>query len=92
MKVEWLVINVTSVGSPDIAEPAIFGVVLAGYFLAISGRSCGLGAILWCRKILLSSNNFSYGRVMKTLWLVACVTSVGSPDRAERTNSGMILA
>ena len=30
MKIEWLVTNVTAVGSPDRAEHAILGVILAG--------------------------------------------------------------
>ena len=32
MKTEWLVTNVTAVGSPDGAERAILGVILAGHF------------------------------------------------------------
>ena len=62
MKIEWLVTDVTTVGSPDIAERAILGVLLAGFFLvnfcdraatcwlgvllANSGRICGRGATL----------------------------------------------
>ena len=46
MKLEWLVTNVTAVGSPDRAERAIFGVILAGRFLANSGRIFGQGATL----------------------------------------------
>ena len=37
MKIEWLVTNVSAVGSPDKAEHAILGVVLAGRFLSIQG-------------------------------------------------------
>ena len=46
MKIEWLVIDVTAVGSPDRAERAILGVILAGRFFANSGRICGRGATL----------------------------------------------
>ena len=32
MKIEWLVTDATAVGSPDKAERAILGVILARYF------------------------------------------------------------
>ena len=32
MKIEWLFADATTVGSPDRAERAIFGVILAGRF------------------------------------------------------------
>ena len=32
LKIEWLVTDVSAVGSPDIAEWAILGVILAGRF------------------------------------------------------------
>ena len=35
MKIEWLVTNVTPVGSPDRVERAILWVIWAGYFLPI---------------------------------------------------------
>ena len=41
IKIEWLVPNVTAVGSPDRAERAILGVILAGRFLANSGQFGG---------------------------------------------------
>ena len=44
MKIEWLVTNVTAVGSPDRADRAILEVILAWLFLANSGRICGQGA------------------------------------------------
>ena len=90
MKIEWLVTNVTVVGSPDIAERAILEVILAGHFLAYSGRICGRGATLW--KPLLSPNKFSCGHLMKIESLVANVPAVGSPGRRERTILGVILA
>ena len=40
----------------------------------------------------MSSNNFIQGHSMKIKWLVADITAVGSPDRAERTILGVILA
>ena len=46
MKVEWLVTDVTAVGSLGRAERAIFGVILAGLFLANSDRICDQGATL----------------------------------------------
>ena len=46
MKLEWLVTNVTAVGSPDRAERAIFGVIWMGVFLSNPGSSCGRGATL----------------------------------------------
>ena len=46
MKIEWLAAKVIAVGSPDITERAIFGVILAGCFLVNSGRICSQGAIL----------------------------------------------
>ena len=41
VKLEWLVTDVAAVRSPDRAEHAIMGVILAGCFLASSGRICG---------------------------------------------------
>ena len=50
MNIEWLVTNVTGVRSPDRAEPAILGVVLAGRFFGLIqavfvGKEplCGIG-------------------------------------------------
>ena len=40
----------------------------------------------------LGSNNFTQGHLLKIEWLVTDVTAVGSPDRAERSILGMILA
>ena len=56
MKIEWLVANVTSVGSLDRAERAILGGFWLGVFLANSGRICDWGATLWCGNPLLSPN------------------------------------
>ena len=46
MEIEWLIANVTAVESPDRAELSIFGVILAGHFLANSGRIFGHGSPL----------------------------------------------
>ena len=46
MKIEWLVANVTAVGSPDRAKRAILEVILVGRFLANLGCICGRGATL----------------------------------------------
>ena len=35
MKIEWLITNVSAVGSPDIAERVILGVLLTGHLLSI---------------------------------------------------------
>ena len=35
MKIEWLITNVAAVGSPDIVERAILGVILARLFWSI---------------------------------------------------------
>ena len=92
MKIEWLLTDVTVVGSPDRAERAILGVILAWRFLANSGRICGRGAALWCRNPLLSSNNFTQGHLIEMEWFATNVTAVGSPDRAERAILGVILS
>ena len=46
MEIEWLIIDVTAIGPTDRAERAILGVILAGGFLANSGRICDRGATL----------------------------------------------
>ena len=46
MKIEWLVPDVTALGSPERTEGAILGVILARRFLANSGCICGRGATL----------------------------------------------
>ena len=58
MKTEWLVADVTVVGSLDRAKRAILGVVVAELVLANPGHFCGRGATLWCRNPVLVSNNF----------------------------------
>ena len=78
MEVEWLVIDVQSVGSPDIVDCAILRWFWLGVGLTNSVRSYDWGAILWCRNPLLSSNKFTQGNLMKIEWLVANITAVGS--------------
>ena len=91
MKIELLVTNITAVGSPDRAERAILGVILArrcfGQFSVFYS-----GATLWCRNPLFSPNTFTYGHLMNIKWLVADVTAVGSPDIAEHAILVVILA
>ena len=52
----------------------------------------GEGALLWCGKPVLSSNNFTYGHLTKIERLVADVTAVGAPARAECAILGVILS
>ena len=59
MKTEWLVGDVTAIGSPDRAERAILGMIVAGMVLANPGHISGRGATLWCRNLLLSSDKFT---------------------------------
>ena len=92
MKIEWLVTDVTAVGSLDRAECAILGVILAEVFFVNPGHFCGRGTTLWCRNPLLSSNNFTQGHLMKIEWLVTNAPAIGSPGRAERAILGAILA
>ena len=40
----------------------------------------------------MSPNKFTQGHLMKMQWLVADVTAVGSPDRAEGAILGLIWA
>ena len=81
MKKDSLVINVTAVGSPDRAKPAILGVIfgifwpvqatfVAGEPLCDVGTTnsdsiCGRGATVWCRNPLMSPNNFTLVYLMK---------------------------
>ena len=92
MKIEWLVADMTAIGSPDRAECASWGRFWLGVFLANPGLFCGRGATFWCRNPLLNADNFTQGHLMKMEWLVADVTAVGSPDRTECIILGVILA
>ena len=93
MKIEGLVTDVTAVGSPDIAEHAIFGGDFGwALFWPIQSIFCDWGAILWCRNHLLNPTNFTKGRLLKIKWLVANVIAVGSPDRAKHAILGVTLA
>ena len=57
MKIEWLVTNVTAVGSPARAERDFFGTILD--FFASSGGYCGRGGTLGSGNPLFSPNNFT---------------------------------
>ena len=59
MKIEWLVADVTAVGSLDRAERAILGPIVAGRVFVQSRPFCGGGATLWHRNPLLRSDNFT---------------------------------
>ena len=93
MKKEWMVTNVTVGRSPDSSRTCYFeGDFGWSLFFANSGRICGRGVTLWCRKaIFLSSNNFTTGHLIKIKWLVTDVTAVESPERADRAILGELL-
>ena len=80
--------------SDPLTEPNVlfWGWFCLGGFLTNSGPICGCWATLGYKKFLLSPNNFTQGHLLKTEWLVADVTTVGAPNRAERTILGVILA
>ena len=63
-----------------------------GVFSADSGHICCRWATLWCRNLLLSSDNFTPCHLVKIQWLVVDVTAVGSVDRAERAILRVIVA
>ena len=81
MKIEWLIANVTSAGSPTRAEHDICGPFWM--FLADSGWFCDQGAILWSENPLLNTNHFTQGSFMKIEGLFAIEIFLGSPARAE---------
>ena len=82
LKTEWLVDDVHTCWVPWESGSWYFGDDF-GRFLATSGRFCVRVTTLWSRNPLLSLNNFTEGHSMKIVWLVANVTVVGSPARAE---------
>ena len=83
MKIEWLIDDESSVGSPARVERDIFLVSFWMFFGQLRPR-LWLGATLRCRNPLLSPSNFTQVHLRKLEWLVTDVTAVGSPDRAER--------
>ena len=90
MNIEWMIVNKTFVGFPARAERDILGMFLE--FLVNLGHLCGGGATLWCRNLLLSPNNSTYGNLSKREWLVDDVTAVVSSDKTEHDTFGMILS
>ena len=92
VKIKWFVTDVTAVGSPDRAERAILGVILAGRVFGQSRSFCCRRATSWQSHFLLSPNDFIQGHLMKVEWFVGDVTAVGSSDRAERAILEVILA
>ena len=73
MKTEWLVADVTAVGSLDRAEHAILGAIVAGRVFAHIGHFRGRRAPLWRRSPLLISHDFANGHLMTIEWLVTDV-------------------
>ena len=65
----------------DRADGNILGVILALRFLVNSGRICGRGATLQCRKFLFSPSNFTKSHLTKIERFVTNVTAVCPPDR-----------
>ena len=51
--------TVTAAWSPYRGKHACFGVILAGCFLVNLRHFCGRGSTLWCKKTLLSPENFT---------------------------------
>ena len=71
MKIEWLVTNVTAVGSPDRAKRAILGVILAGDFF------CPIQAVFVVKEPLCDVKNPS--RALITLfWVIKKNRVVGN--------------
>ena len=84
MKIQWLVTNVTAIGSPDRTERAIFRVILAECFFSQLRPYLLWGKPLCdVRTRILSPNNSPHGHLMKIEWLLTDVTAVGSPVTAE---------
>ena len=87
--------------SPDRAKLDVLGMILGVFWpiqatlvveeplcdvgTANSDHVCGGGAALWCSNPLLS------GHLIKTEWLVANLTPIGSPNRAECDILGMMF-
>ena len=46
MKIQWLLTDITAIGSPVTAEDAILGVILARHVFVNSGIFCGREATL----------------------------------------------
>ena len=84
MKKEPLVVNVTAVGSPRERNVLCWGWFWLGAFFDNSGPIRGQGATLWFRNPLLCLHIITKAQSVKIVWLVANVTAVVSPDRAER--------
>ena len=82
MDTEWLIAGVTSVRPPTRAERGIFGLILDVFW--------PIWPLLWSGSFFcdLSHNNFTQRRLMKIEWLIADVTSTGSPTRAEHDICG----
>ena len=84
MKIEGLITNVISIGSPVRAQCENFGMILEHFWpnsatFVVGEPLCDLGIPSWALH-----NTFTWGNYMKVKWSIAYVTSVGFPDKAER--------
>ena len=93
MKIHWVVVDVTAAGPPTRKERDFLEVIFDDVIWQIQaaimvGESlCDLGILSWAL-----CNNCTYDHSMNMKWLVANVTAVESPDRAERAILEVILA
>ena len=76
MLIEWLIADVTSVGSPARAGGVILGMILGVFWPVQTAIVAGKPLCDVLRNPLLSPNNFT-----KIKWLIADATSVGPPAR-----------
>ena len=76
-KVEWLITNITAVGSPAGAETVSWGDF--GCFLANSGSFCAQRAMLRPGNPSPSVKTLTQDHSMKIEWLITNVSPVGSP-------------
>ena len=74
MKIEWLVADETSLGSPATAEHDIFWDDFGHILANLGGHFCGWATSLWCRNPLLSPKSSTQDYLTKLEWLVAALT------------------
>ena len=92
MTIEWLLADVTAVGSLVRAERAILGVIVAGRVFGPSGSCLWSGSHFVVWEPQLSPNKFTWEDLVKIKWFVDNVTAVRSPGRAELAILGVIVA
>ena len=88
MKIDWLVTDVTAVGSPESAT-CYFGADVGWAFFLTIQVFLRPGRALRDVGTFLSPNDSKEIHLLKIAWLVTDVTAVGSPDRAERVIWGV---